>query len=86
MCHLPPVSFDHTWLSRRIPLGRTPTSLTYFDPKNVYVAAVVGTTKPEFDDEEYQTEEGYVDESLLPDVEAGQLVMVSPLTYAPTDR
>ncbi|KAF3938502.1 hypothetical protein ABW19_dt0205999 [Dactylella cylindrospora] len=61
-------------------------SVAYFDPKNVYVASVISTAKPEPDDEDYQMEEGYVDETLLPDVEAGHLVMISPLTWTTTDR
>ncbi|KAF3929829.1 hypothetical protein AA313_de0210126 [Arthrobotrys entomopaga] len=86
VCHLPQLSLEHTWLSHRIPLERTPTSLTYYDPKNVYAVSVVSTAKPEVDDEDYQMEEGYVDETMLPDIEAGHLVMISPLTWTTTDR
>ncbi|KAF3276930.1 mRNA cleavage and polyadenylation factor subunit [Orbilia oligospora] len=86
VCHFPEVSMEHTWLSQRIPLERTPTSLTYYDPKNVYVVSVLSTSKPEVDDEDFQMEEGLVDETLLPELETGHLVMISPVTWTTTDR
>ncbi|EWC45157.1 hypothetical protein DRE_06045 [Drechslerella stenobrocha 248] len=86
VCHLPEVSLEHTWLSHQVPLERTPLSLAYYDPKSVYVVSVVSTAKPEADDEDYQMEDGFVDETLLPDIEAGHLVMISPLTWTTTDR
>ncbi|KAF3920892.1 hypothetical protein ABW21_db0207301 [Orbilia brochopaga] len=86
VCHLPELSLEHTWLSHRIPLERTPLSLSYYDPKSVYAVSVVSTAKPEADDEDFQMEDGFVDETMLPDIEAGHLVMISPLTWTTTDR